>query len=276
MSGPVPPDPVTSDTPIRNGSAAIGSPTAGSGFGTSPDMTGSGKLGKKLRAAWKTDASGRTTFRLMPPLVLWWAWLVFVAINIVDLVIQSHDWFAVEIVVGLAAATGLMYACALRPRVVTDASGLTVQNPFRDYVVPWGGVTGVFVGDSVEISCLRPVPKPEKTVYSWALYSPRRARARAELRTGMGTGQSRQRHDARARRRYQIPDGTTFGRMPQQAKEIASKHPSHIMATELARRCDQARQDGAPEGVVAGRWAWLSIVAVVIPIAALVVVLAAR
>src|ERR1700677_28967 len=98
------------------------------------------------KPVWKTDEQGRTTFRLTGPLILWWAWVVFAVANLLDLVIQSRDWFSLEITGALLVVTGFMYACALRPRVRTDAAGLTVLNPFRSYRVPWGCMDGVFPG----------------------------------------------------------------------------------------------------------------------------------
>jgi len=259
MPGPVPPSRV-----------APGGTLAGDG----PAAAGAGA--SRLRSAWRTTADGRTIFRLIPPLLLWWVWIAFAVINLADLVIQSRDWFSLEILAGLLVATGIMYACTLRPKVISDADGLTIRNPFRDYRVPWGGVAGVFLGDSVEIHCERPAPKRAKTIYSWALYSPRRARARADLRVGFGTRRERERHNMRARRRFEVPDAATLGRMPDKAKEIASQHPSHIMAAELARRCDETRQRGAAAGVLAAQWAWPPIAAVLIPVAALIAVILAR
>lgn len=233
-----------------------------------------GRLGR-LRSAWRTDARGRTVFRLMPPLVLWWGWIVFAVINVADLAIQAHDRFALEAIIAIACVTGVMYACAFRPKVISGASGLAVRNPFRDFSVPWGGLTGVFLGDSVEFLCQRAAPKPEKTVYSWALYSPRRSRARAELRVGFGSRKYRERHEERGRRRYEVPESATFGKMPAQAKEIASQHPSHVMASELARRLDAARAAGADGGVLTARWAWSAIAGIVIPAAGLIAVILA-
>jgi hypothetical protein len=246
-----------------------------------PDPAGPSSEGRvsRLKSAWRTDDRGRTTFRLMPPLVLWWAWMVFAVVNVADLMIQSHDWFAVQVTVAIACVTGIMYACAFRPRVVSDSDGVAIHNPFRDHKVPWGGLTGVFLGDSVEFRCQRAAPNPDKTVYSWALYSPRRSRARAELRAGFGNRRYRERYDERARRRYQVPDASVYGKLPAQAKAIASQHPSHVMASELARRLDEAREAGAAGavgGVLIARWSWASIAAVVIPVAALIAVIAAR
>jgi Bacterial PH domain len=267
--GPVPPSPVQHG-PVPPGQASPGGTPAGSGP-VPPGLPGS-----RLKSAWRTTEDGRTVFRLIPPLVLWWGWVAFAVVNLADLVIQSRDWFSLEIAAGLLVGTGIMYACTVHPKIISDAEGLTIRNPFRDYRVPWGGVAGVFLGDSVEIHCERPAPRPPKAIYSWALYSPRRARARADLRVGFGTRRERERHDMRARRRFEVPDATAFGRMPDKAKEIASQHPSHVMATELTRRCEEARQRGTPPGVVAASWAWPPIAAVLIPAAALIAVILAR
>jgi hypothetical protein len=284
MPGPVPPDPVASAA----GATAAGPVPTGSGQAAGVASRGVGGSTTILKSAWRTTEDGRTIFRLMPPLVLWWVWVAFALANIIDLAIQSHSWFAVQVTAVLLVVTGLMYVCTLRPRVISDDAGLTVLNPFRDYRVPWGGVAGVYLGDSVEIQCERPAPKPEKTVYSWALYSPRRSRARAELRSGTGARKWRQRHDYRAQRRYDIAPGETweaganrretpsFARMPDKARELASQHPSHVMAAELARRCDAARGAGAAGGVVEGHWAWLPIAAVLVPIALMISVIAAH
>jgi hypothetical protein len=253
---PVPPGPVPPDSGT-----------------TRPAVTAAGN---RLQSAWRDTADGKTVFRLVPPLVLWWAWTVFAVVNLVDLVIQSPDWFSLKITVAILLVTGVLYACTLRPKVISDAGGLTIRNPFRDYQVPWGGVAGVFLGDSVEIRCERPAPKQEKTVYTWALYSPRRSRARADLRAGFGARKERDRRDLRARKRFEVPDASTFGRMPAKGKEMASQHPSHVMAGELARRCEQARKRGIPPGVLVGRWAWAPIAGVLVPAAALVALILAK
>jgi hypothetical protein len=228
----------------------------------------------RLRSAWKTGPDGKTVFRLVPPLVLWWIWVVFAVVNWADLAIQSRDRFGLEVAAALLLATGIMYVCTVRPRIISDDDGLTIVNPFRDYIVPWSLVTGVFIGDSIEIGCERPGPKKEKTIYSWALYSPRRSRARAEMRSSLRAGPNRQRQDAQRRRRRFEVDPATFGRAPQQARELASQHASHIMAGELARRCAAAQDRGAVGGTLRGRWGWLGIAAVVLPAILLAVVIA--
>ena len=60
------------------------------------------------KSVWKTDAAGRTTFRLNAPLVLWWCWVVFAVANLADLAVQSRDWFSLEITAALLVITGFM------------------------------------------------------------------------------------------------------------------------------------------------------------------------
>jgi hypothetical protein len=225
------------------------------------------------KPVWKTDAAGRTTFRLHAPLVLWWCWVVFAVGNLIDLVAQSRDWFSLEITGALLVVTAFMYACALRPRVISDASGLTVRNPFREYVVPWGRMAGVFLGDSVEVQYQRPPAEP-KTIYSWALYSPRRARARAELK--MATGMRRSQYNQRQQRRYQVEPSASYGKAPAQAREMSRQHPSHVMAGELGRRCNEAQAAGAADGTVIARWAWGAVAGAAGSIAFLVAVILAH
>lgn len=260
MRGPVPPGPVPPSGPVPPG------PVSGPG-GNFPGTS-------RLRSAWKTGPDGKTVFRLIPPLVLWWVWVVFAVVNLADLAIQSRDRFGLEVAAALVLATGIMYVCTVRPRIISDDDGLTIVNPFRDYVVPWGLVTGVFIGDSVEIGCERPPPKKDKTIYSWALYSPRRSRAKAEMRSSFRAGPNRQRQDAlRARRRFEVTDPSSFGKAPDKAKELASQHASHIMAGELARRSEQAKSKGAQGGTLVGRWDWVGVAAVLVPAILLVLVI---
>ena len=193
---------------------------------------------------------------MTPPVALWWGWLVVAVLSLGDLAVQGHSRGDLEPALVVVLITGLVYACALRPRVITDSGGLTVQNPLRDYRVPWGAVRGIFLGDSVEFQCARPTPKGDKTIYSWALYGSRRARARAGVRArGWDSG---------ARNR---PQG--YARMPSQAQETLKQIPAEAMARELSRMSEEARSRGAADDVLSGTWAWQPLAAILIPAAAL-------
>lgn len=183
-------------------------------------------------------------FRRGTPLVIFWAWIAFAIYNIVQIAIPDQNYFSIELIVGLLAVTALVYATTLRPRVVTDDTGVSVFNPFRDHRIGWGGLSGVYLGDSVELSCARPEPRKDKTIYCWALYSGRRSRMRARMRA-----------DRNRTRGF----GGTFGmssRAPVEAHELAKQDTVELMAAEIGRRCTDARQPGAPPAVLKSVWAW--------------------
>ena len=171
---------------------------------------------------------GRRVYRLTGPLVVWWGWLVLAAVSLGDLVIQGHDYLSLKFAFGLLTVTGLVYACTLWPRVIADDRGVTVQNPFRRFTVPWGAVQGIFLADSVEIQCARGQQKKDKTVYSWALSSARRGRARAKLH-GWQMDQGKRNRPS------------SYGQLPGQAKELAKMTQTEVIAREMARLSEEAR-----------------------------------
>lgn len=204
-------------------------------------------------APWKQSPDGTAVFRRLAPLVLWWVWVAFAIFNLVQVVIPDHDYFSAEMAAGLLALTGVAYAAALRPRLVADDAGVVVMNPFRDHVIRWGAVRGVYLGDSVELSCAREEPRKDKTIYCWALYSGRRSRLKSQQ---LGV--------------------RSWSRMSQRsapAAEPAATDPAQLMAAELSRRSNAARQAGVPAATLESRWAWLPVAAIVVPAAALAVLL---
>jgi Bacterial PH domain len=205
----------------------------------------------------------KKVFRLPGPIVLWWAWVVFAVANLADLAIQGHDATSVQIAIGLAAVTGVVYVCALRPRVITDADGLTMLNPVREYRVPWGRVSDVYLGESVQIHCSAAAPATAsgKVLHSWALYSPRRSRLKAEVR-------------GRRMDRNLVSRPGNYARMPVEAQEAAKQHPAELMAREIQNLAQRARERGAPDGPVVASWAWSSLAAVLVPVLVLALVIA--
>jgi hypothetical protein len=171
---------------------------------------------------------GRRVYRLTGPQVVWWAWLVLAVASLGDLVIQGHDYLSLKFALGLLTVTGLVYACTLWPRVIADHNGVTVQNPFRRFTIPWGAVRGIFLADSVEIQCARADQKKDKTVYSWALSSARRGRARAKLH-GWQMEQGKRNRPS------------SYGQLPGQAKEILKMTQTEVMAREMAKLSEEAR-----------------------------------
>jgi Bacterial PH domain len=209
------------------------------------------------RSPWKATKDGRTVFRRGTPFILWWIWIAFAIFNVVQVIIPDHDYFSLELTAGLLAVTGVAYATALRPRVIASDDGIVVHNPIADHLVRWGAVSGVYLGDSVELNCARPAPRKDKTVYCWALYSNRRSRMKQQQ---LGVRSWLQ----------------TSNRAPAEAKELASQDSAQLMAAELGRRATTARQAVAPAAVLESRWAWWPIAAIVVPAAALLGLLVAK
>ncbi|HEY2508371.1 MAG TPA: hypothetical protein VGI58_17780 [Streptosporangiaceae bacterium] len=228
-----------------------------------------------LARPWKSTKDGRTIFRRIAPLVIWWIWVAFVIFNLGDVIIPHHDYFGLELLAGLLAVTGVAYACTLRPVVVTDDENVLVRNPIWDHRVPWAVVKGVFLGDSVELSCARPAPLKDKTIYCWALYTGRRSAMRAQFQ-----------------RSILRPDQQFSRRAPASAPDPPRQETVKLMAQEIGRRATAARKEVAEheqgtneqgtneqaiEAVwVQSRWAWLPTAGFVLPTLVLLVLLLAR
>jgi hypothetical protein len=201
-------------------------------------------------------------FRLPGAIVAWWAWLIIAAVFLVDIIITGRNHTAAEIAATVVFITGVVYACALRPRVVADPGGITVMNPLRDHRIPWGSVTGVDLKESVQVHCVKePGAKRGKVIHSWALYTQRRSRLRAEM---LGKND---------RRRLPRSSFATDERMSAEAQKIMRQPAAQIMATQLDDLAREARERGAPAGPRVVSWNWLAMAAIVIPGIVLVLVI---
>jgi hypothetical protein len=194
-------------------------------------------------------------FRLAPPVVLWWVWLAFAVVNIADVSLQASPRYALTVDAALITATGLVYALALRPRVIAGPDGVIVRNPFRDHRVPWGSVAGVDVRGWVRVHC---APRPEepdgRSIDSWALSAPARSRLKAERRA------ARTRAGARA------------SRLPEEAQRVAALPTVQAIARRLDERASQERRGGAAGGAATAAWAWAPLAGVALPALALLIV----
>jgi hypothetical protein len=203
------------------------------------------------------------TFRLPGALVAWWAWLIFGAACLVDISISGRDHLAAEITVTIFFITGLVYACALWPRVVTDSAAITVRNPLRDHRIPWGSVAAVDLRESVQVHCVQePGAKRGKIIYSWALYAQRRNRMRQQL---MAQGNQRRRLPRSTLNTYAAPENS--------ADKISKQSAAKIMATQLDEMAKEARERGAASGPRIVRWSWQPALAIIVPGIALILVI---
>ena len=190
----------------------------------------------------------KKVYRLPGPQVMWWVWVVFLAGNLLDLAIQGHNYESLQIAVGLVALTGLVYACTLRPKVIADADALTMINPLRDYRIPWPRIAEIYMAESVQFKCSEGDGASGKTLHSWALYSPRKAKLKADLR-----GRRWERGAAASR------PSIGYGRMPEDGRDAARRSATEFMAKEIDARAKEAVEKGATGGRVESHWAWWSL-----------------
>jgi hypothetical protein len=208
------------------------------------------------RKPWKEAADGRTLFRRVGPVVLWWVWVIFALFNVIQIIIPDHDYFSIEFAAGLLAVTGVVYATALRPRVFATQDGIEVQNPVRDHLIRWGALNGVYLGDAVELSCARAAPRKDKTVYCWALVSRRRSQLKSQ-ELGMRSW-------------------TRMSSRTAAVSQPTAPDTAQLIAAELGRRSTQAHKAGAVAATLESRWAWLPIAFICLPAAALLVLVLAK
>lgn len=185
-------------------------------------------------------------FRSAGSLILSWAWFVVALIILVDLAIQGRDHVAVLTAATILVITGIVYACAYRPKIVADSAGISLINPIRDHRVPWAAVVKVDVVNAVRVHCT-PAPGADhgKVLYSWAVQSSPRSARRAELRREAA---SRPRGRLTPRpRSLQPPPGTVprYGEVPDAAKEALDRSSADFTAGRLSERAQHARQAAA-------------------------------
>ena len=119
------------------------------------------------------------------------------------------------------AITGIMYACALRPRIVASDAAVTVVNPLREHVLPWSAVTQVDLKHNVRIHYRGPAG--DTIVHSWAVQQSGRSRTRHELRA------------RRAARRGTAP-APGYARLPGEAQAALAGSAAEFIARQLAER----------------------------------------
>lgn len=265
------PRPMTQPAPGAPGAAeahsapgATGASSASSASSATParsaDAGPAGLRHRLLRRKFAASASEpgqRQVFRLTAPVVIWWIWLAFAAVNLVDLGLEASGRFALVVGALLVTITGVAYAAAYRARVVADDTGITVLNPVREYRVPWAAVRDVDVRDWVRIYArTTPGADTTKTVESWALFA---------------TARVKRNYTVRARTYAEgSPDAA---RLPDEAKRLMSQPTVVIIARQIEQRARKEQARGAPDGVLKTGWAWPSIAAMLVPALALLIIL---
>ncbi len=209
-------------------------------------------------------AGERQVYRGTGAVVLWWAWAVFAVASLALIAARYHDHAAAVTVTVILAITGIMYACALHPRVVAGPSGISVDNPLRTHLIPWSAVTRVDLAQSLQVHYAGPPGRAgERVVHSWAVQGSPRAQARRE---------------ARARRASQrTPAAPAYARAPDAARAATQGSAGEFTTRQLSERLGRERPPDEPPrpGLAQVSWAWGPIAAMLLPLLALAVVAAA-
>jgi Bacterial PH domain len=211
----------------------------------------------------------RQVYRTTGSTVAWWAWLVFAVAVLAVLALRYHDHPAAVTAALIIAITGIMYACALRPRIVADAAGLTVHNPLRTHVLPWPVVTKVDLAQTLQVHHCGPSGSArERIVHSWAIQSSGRAMTRSAVRA------------RRAARRAQPEPG--YARLPEEARLALQGSAAEFITRQLDERVRAEHQRAGPgepdTGPVAAaqvHWAWWPLAGMVLPLLLLLIVVLA-
>jgi Bacterial PH domain len=230
------------------------------------------------------------TYRSPLALAAWWVWLAFAVANLIDLAVQGRDRLSLEAAAALVLITGLMYAGALRPRVIATVHAIVVRNPLRDHRVPWTAVTNVDVRDLLRVHSAwqepankgedrQAVVRPERVqrtriIQAWALQSPRRAGMRSSFgrydlaRRSVG-GAAAAAEPPRAVHRKETE------RIARALSERARRERADAMAAStdapetLGTRGTDEMPGTSGTGPVSA-WHWPSVLAIVIPVLLLV------
>jgi hypothetical protein len=209
---------------------------------------------------------GKQTFRSPVAVVIWWLWVLFAAGNLIDLAVQGRDHLSVVAAFILLLVTGVVYTTAQRPRVVADGDGMTISNPLRDHRVGWAAVAGIDAAELLRIRCEWPPDggTGKRVLYSWAVQTPRRKLATAQLRAQRRPGQ---RAPVGGRGAFGAPVPADAGNQPPDVAD--SRH----MVAALTALAEQGRADAAdrPAEPPVSTWHWPAFAVIILPTLALVV-----
>ena len=202
------------------------------------------------KSSRKDPDSEPEVFRSAGSVILSWAWFIVAAIVLVDLTVQGRDRVGLVTAAVVLLITGVVYACAWRPKIVADSGGISLINPVRDYRVPWAAVVKVDVVNAVRVHCT-PAPGAArgKVLYSWAVQASPRSARRAAMRS-QAASHPRGRLIPRSRS-MQPPPGTPppgaprYGELPESAKEALDRSSADFTAARLSERAQHAQAAAA-------------------------------
>ena len=196
-----------------------------------------------------------------------YAWLVFAALNLVDIVFGiTGDPSLSATTFGIGAllllGCGVAYTVGLRPAIIGDDDGVALRNPLRDVRAPWPAVRRIEGANALTVR-FTTADGTETASRAWVHQTSPRAQAKAE-----------------ARARKEQSGGQSHG------VDLRGRTPSAYAAEQLTEMRDRLRpktRSGAPDKAAAAEaesgdaygtvtWSVPALAALLVPAAALVVI----
>lgn len=185
----------------------------------------------------------KQVYRSKAAYVMAWVWLVFVALNVVDLIVRFSGKSSLVALAVLAALTALVYAVALRPATVLTEEGLVGRNPFRTTFVPWASIEDVSVSHSINVR-----HGDDQVLRLWTPMTSARERAKAQRR---GTP---------AKPRGRFATEPVLPKAEQAAAEaFAGKTHADWVGDQIRDRAESARRRSEEAGPARVTWSYDSI-----------------
>jgi hypothetical protein len=166
-----------------------------------------------------------------------WAWMVFAAVNLADLIWRGRDVESLVAAAVMLLGSGIAYAVALRPRIVAGEDAVLFHNLIRDVRLPWESIERFEGGDAVYAHV------GGKRFRAYILQTSPRSRAKSEMKA--------RREDKK------LPEAV--------AEYMRGRTATDFTVEQLRELAEQNRSDGRDPGEVTVRWSWPAILAVALP-----------
>jgi hypothetical protein len=164
-----------------------------------------------------------------------WAWMVFAALNLADLVWRGRDMASLVAAAVLLFGSGIAYSVAIRPRIVADDEAVRFHNLLRDVRLPWESVERFEGGDAVYAHV------GDGRFRAYVLQTSPRARAKSEMKARLED--------------KNLPDAV--------ADYMRGRTATDFTVEQLREMAEQNHQEGPGEVTV--RWSWPAILAFAVP-----------
>ncbi|MFG1941872.1 hypothetical protein [Nonomuraea sp. NPDC048826] len=196
----------------------------------------------------------KQVYRSKTAFVFGWVWVVFVAANVVDLVLRYSGQSSMVALAVLGTLTAVVYVVAIRPATVLTEPGLLGRTPLRTTFVPWASVDDVSVSHSINVT-----HSGEQLLHLWTPMTSARERAKAQRRGAAPT----------RRGRFQTEPTLTRGEQAA-AEAMAGKTHADWVGEQITDRAEQAKFRKEEPGPARVTWAYDSIAAFVVALALIV------